>query len=94
MCVVVSFLYIYFLYIWNNFDMDMLSLEEDDGDAVFITQEVSQKLKFGDKSDDEVDGLFDFDVPSLQVVADLVKVVPHYSDISDEEDVFEKLKFQ
>ena len=69
--------------------MEGYSLEEDDANSLFITQEVSKNVDvadFGGESDEE---LFNFGGEVNGAAADGSVNVPHYSDISDDEKDFE-----
>ena len=84
---------VFIIEFWNISKMDAFSLEEDDGNELFITQQSNSKDIFDEeKSDSDGDllGIGIVDGPSTSDGAS----VPHYSDISDDENDFEKPRFQ
>ena len=70
--------------------MDVFSLEEDDGNELFITQEQKDLCVKEDKVDDQSDtflgvDVMDFQSPCSSVLKRTDKYQPEFSDISDGE---------
>ena len=76
--------------------MDTFSLEDDDAMGLFIIQEAHQSVDNNEENCDGDDGLFlgvdplDFGAPSKSLVTHGDQ--PHYSDISDDDVVFDNGK--
>ena len=73
--------------------MDQFSLEEE-GNALFLMQEVSQNDGICKQQDEEDDTVFGIDRNLFDDMVNQAEGVPHYSDICDVEEVFEKPTFQ
>ena len=73
--------------------MDQFSLEEE-GNELFLTQEVTQNDGICKRQDEEDDTVFGIDRNLFDDMVNQAEGVPHYSDISDVEEVFEKPTFQ
>ena len=79
-------------------EMDTYSLE-DEGNEMFITQKSNDEGKMEVESDGEFDDLFGIgDVGRVSkenaIIHDGADSVPHYSDITYDEEVFEKPSFK
>ena len=73
--------------------MDAFSLEEDDGNELFITQQSNNKDIFDEEKSDSDRDLLGVR-PLMSDGVNMAAGVPHYSDISDDETDFEKPRFQ
>ena len=81
-------------------NLDLFSLEDDEFSELFITQEPSVNNHEDEDKDQEsieMDNNFqfgkasnDFSSPCVSLVRRNMPELPHYSDISDDENVFEK----
>ena len=88
-CLVLCIICVYLLI------MDMFSLEEDDASNLFITQESKDYMEVEGRDEDCGDEIFvgvhplNFGMPSKLLIN---PNMPHYSDISDDENAFERPK--